>query len=62
MRDLVPFGQSKQREKHPWRRVTVSKIEGSSDKFVQMVPNRAKHLIMYFQKQSFSDVIQNRCS
>ena len=26
LRDLVPFVQSKKREKHPWRCVTLSKI------------------------------------
>ena len=27
LRDLVPFVQFKKREKHPWRRVTFSKVE-----------------------------------
>ena len=26
LRDLVPFVQFKQREKHPWRSVTFSKV------------------------------------
>ena len=28
LRDLVPFGQFKKREKHPWRTVTFSEIAG----------------------------------
>ena len=28
LRDLVPFAQSKKREKHPWRSVTYSKVAG----------------------------------
>ena len=28
MRDLVPFAQFKKREKHSWRNVTFSKVEG----------------------------------
>ena len=28
LRDLVPFVQSKKREKHPWRSVTFSKVAG----------------------------------
>ena len=28
LRDLVPFGQFKKREKHPWRSVTYSKVAG----------------------------------
>ena len=30
LRDLVPFAQSKKREKHPWRSVTFSKVSGFS--------------------------------
>ena len=26
LHDLVPFAQFKKREKHPWRRVTFSKV------------------------------------
>ena len=26
LRDLVPFAQFKEREKHPWRSVTLSKV------------------------------------
>ena len=29
--DLVPCGQFKKREKHPWRSVTFSKVAGSSN-------------------------------
>ena len=28
LRDLAPFIQFKKREKHPWRRVTFSKVAG----------------------------------
>ena len=28
LRDLVPFVQFKEREKHPWKSVTFSKVEG----------------------------------
>ena len=28
LRDLVPFEQSKKREKHPWRSVIFSKVAG----------------------------------
>ena len=35
---LVSFVQYKKREKHPWRSFTFSKV-------IQMVPNRATHLI-----------------
>ena len=28
LRDLVPFVQSKKREKHPWKSVTFSKVAG----------------------------------
>ena len=28
LRDLVPFVQFKEREKHPWRGVTFSKVAG----------------------------------
>ena len=28
LRDLVSFAQFKQREKHPWRSVTFSKVAG----------------------------------
>ena len=28
LRDLVPSAQFKKREKHPWRRVTFSKVAG----------------------------------
>ena len=57
--DLGPFLQFKKREKHSWKMVTFSKVEGFSLQFtksntppvvfftifksVQMVPNRAKH-------------------
>ena len=30
LRDLVPFVQSKKREKHPWRSATLSKVAGLS--------------------------------
>ena len=30
LRDLVPFVQLKTREKHPWRSVTFSKVQGFS--------------------------------
>ena len=30
LRDLVPFVQSKKREKHPWRSVNFSKVSGFS--------------------------------
>ena len=30
LRDLVPFAQFKNREKHPWRSVNISKVAGFS--------------------------------
>ena len=57
LRDLVPFVQSKRREKHLGRSVTFSKVAKFATlqkltlfsgclhvfKIIQMVPNRAKH-------------------
>ena len=31
LRDLVPFVQFKEREKHPWRSVNFSKVAGFSN-------------------------------
>ena len=61
LRDLVPYEQFKEREKHPWRIVTFSKVAGLACNFtksntsymgifhvfqvVQMVQNRATHHI-----------------
>ena len=43
LRDLVPFLKFKEREKHPWRSVSFSKVRGWS---LQMVPNRATRHIL----------------
>ena len=49
MRDLVLFVQFQKREKHPWRSVIFSSMYVFHFfKIVQMVPNRAKHLIHKF--------------
>ena len=55
---MVPFGQFKNREKHPWWSVTFSKVAGKPVfqacvfhvfKILQMVPNRAKHHSLLFR-------------
>ena len=48
LRGLVSFLQFKKREKHPWRSVTLIKVNSSMGvfhvfKILQMVPNRAKY-------------------
>ena len=45
LRDLVPFGQFKKREKSPWSSVTFRKVAGLKPATLLMMQNRARHHI-----------------
>ena len=55
---LLPYVQFKNREKHPWRIFTFSKVVLPHGCFyvfqiVQMLPNRAKHHIWKFDEETY---------